>query len=428
MVAELKERIEIFRNGKNSSTSHTPPSQDIGRSNSKSLRGKSGLKPGGQRGHEGHTLKIKEVPDVVTDHVMEYCPACGEDLEGITSELVEWKQEVIIPPITPQYVEHRSHSRICKKCNNACIAPLPGHLKAPIQYGATVSALVAYLSVYQYLPYKRIAALVNNLLGLQLSEGTIDNMLEDVAQKALPMYDTIREKVQNSPVVGSDETGSHIAGKKGWFHTWQTTSLTFIAASMNRGYQTIERYYPKGFPQSVYVSDCWAAQLKVPALLHQLCIAHLLRELLSFEQALACEWSKNMKVLFYDALALKRKLLPTDYHHSNHEVFEINQRLQTLLNTEPTSNNQKLAAFFKRLNKNKDSIFTFLYHPKVPPDNNGSERAIRNIKVKTKVSGQFRTERGAHRFAVIRSVIDTTLKNAENVLTALYLICNFVPE
>ncbi|MDR1103312.1 MAG: IS66 family transposase, partial [Tannerella sp.] len=65
--------------------------------------------------------------------------------------------------------------------------------------------------------------------------------------------------------------------------------------------------------------------------------------------------------------------------------------------------------------------FTFLLHPNVPPENSGSERAIRNVKVKTEVSGQFRNAegRGADRSAWIRSVIDTSVKNGQNVFTAL---------
>jgi transposase len=58
----------------------------------------------------------------------------------------------------------------------------------------------------------------------------------------------------------------------------------------------------------------------------------------------------------------------------------------------------------------------------VPPDNNGSERAVRNIKVKQKISGQFKIEKTAQNFAQIRSVIDTTIKNGLNVLDALNLI------
>ncbi|MDR1882524.1 MAG: transposase [Prevotella sp.] len=66
-------------------------------------------------------------------------------------------------------------------------------------------------------------------------------------------------------------------------------------------------------------------------------------------------------------------------------------------------------------------MLTFLYHPEVPPDNNGSERATRNIKVKTKVSGQFRNKDGkrADRFARIRSVIYTAIKNGQEVYPTL---------
>jgi transposase len=70
----------------------------------------------------------------------------------------------------------------------------------------------------------------------------------------------------------------------------------------------------------------------------------------------------------------------------------------------------------------KDYLFTFLYHPDVPPDNNASERAIRNLKVKQKISGQFKSSFGAQCFAMIRSITDTCLKNDQNVLNALKLI------
>jgi transposase len=266
------------------------------------------------------------------------------------------------------------------------------------------------------------------LLGLPISEGTVDNLLERTAQKALPFYNTIRERVQQSHVVGSDETGSRFGGKKGWFHVWQTINLTFIVASLNRGYRTIKEYFSDGFPLTVYVSDCWAAQLKVTALAHQLCIAHLLRELRNFEDALACQWSLAMKLLLQDAIALKKQLQPQDYPEPTKAVTELEQRLSQLLQTDHRASHKKVQAFVKRLKKNRNSILTFLHHPKVPPDNNGSERAVRPVKVKTKVSGLFRTERGATRFAIIRSVVDTTIKNTNNVFDALTLLINLQPE
>lgn len=428
MVETLKGEIHLLRNGKNSGTSHTPPSHQIGRPNAKSLRAKTDRKSGGQKGHEGSTLKIKEVPDETINYIPQYCNGCREDLQQIASVFKESKQEVIIPPIEIRYVEHRSYCKVCAQCGKICTAALPGHLSAPIQYGGSVGALVSYLSVYQYIPYHRLTILLKDVFGLQISQGSIDNLLERMTQKALPFYNIIEQKIQYSEVVGSDETGASCAGKKGWFHTWQTTALTFIAASMNRGYQTIEKYFPDGFPLSVYVSDCWAAQLKVVAFLHQLCIAHLLRELRNFQDALNCKWSSDMKELLQDAIALKKQLTPQDYLQTPAAVTQIEERLNQLLLYDHSTSHRKVQAFFKRLIKNRNSILTFLHHPKVPPDNNSSEQAIRNVKVKTKVSGQFRSERGATRFAILRSVIDTTLKNTQNVFVSLSLLANLEPE
>lgn len=428
VTAALQEEIRLLRNGKNSGTSHTPPSHQIGRSNVQNLRVKTGRKPGGQLGHEGTTLTIKATPDGFIDYIPDYCNGCGEDLQQQDSVLVATRQEVILPPIEARYVAHRSHSKVCTHCGENCIAALPARLTAPIQYGGNIVAMVSYLSVYQHIPYRRIKTLLKDLFALDISEGSIDNMLEYTAQKAIPVYQTIHHKVQCSEVVGSDETGASFGGKKGWFHVWQTNCLTFIAASLNRGYQTIEQYFSNGFPTTVYVSDCWAAQLKVKAYLHQLCVAHLLRELRNFEVALGCAWSISMKVLLQDAIELKKQLTPTQYLKPTAAVIEIEQRLMLLLVTEQSAAHKKVKAFSKRLIKNKNSILTFLYHPKVPPDNNGSERAIRNVKIKTKVSGMFRSQRGATRFAIIRSIIDTTIKNGQNVFEALTLVTNLEPE
>ena len=270
--------------------------------------------------------------------------------------------------------------------------------------------------------------LLKDLFNLPISEGSIDNLLERMTQNAQPVYNTIQQKIQQSEVVGSDETGSSYGGKKGWFHTWQTITLTFIVASLNRGYKTIEQYFKDGFPLSVYVSDCWAAQLKVKALLHQICIAHLLRELCNFEDALSCKWSTTMKQLLLDAIALKKQLAPKDYLYPPETVMQIEERLRQLLLYDHSTSHKKIKAFIKRLIKNRYSILTFLHHPKVPPDNNGSEQAIRNVKIKTKISGHFRSERGAARFAILRSVIDTTIKNTKNVFEALTIVANLQPE
>jgi transposase len=421
-IVSLQEQIRLLKNGRNSNTSSTPPSQDIGRSNKKSLREPSTRKTGGQTGHEGITLQMKEKPDKIVEYRPKYCKQCGEELARNEAILGERKQEVELPPIDPQYVEHQSYSCTCKKCGFITTSELPERLQANIQYGQQVRAWVAYLSVRQYLSYERITELMKDCFHLPISEGTIDNMLKNLTEKAETIYRQIQQRIEQSPVVGGDETGIKINGKKGWLFTFQTPVLTFLVASMSRGFETINKSFKNGFPISVYVTDCLAAQLKVAAKARQICTAHLLRELVNFMDVFHCQWSVKMKQLLKEAIQFKSQLQPHDYVSPNEKVMLIQQQLNELLQTNLEGKHKKVRTFIKRLNKNHDAILTFLYHPKVPPDNNGSERSIRNAKVKMKVSGHFKTFGGAHRFAVLRSVIDTAIKNSQNVLEALCLL------
>ena len=266
----------------------------------------------------------------------------------------------------------------------------------------------------------------DDFFGLRLSQGTVDTFLEHLAKKSHSAYETIMERILQSGVVGADETGCHVGGKKHWFHVWQTSMLTFIVSFASRGHAVIEKYFPNGFIKSFYVSDCWSSQLKVKARAHQLCMAHLLRELTNFSENLKRDWSAKMKELFLCAIELKKEMTSNDYLNPPAEVAALHANLDELLAVDCAKFHSKEQAFIKRLNKHRQSIFTFLSYPEVPPDNNASERAIRNVKVKTKVSGQFRNKegKGADRYAKIRSVIDTTIKNGQDVYEALIALAN----
>ena len=421
-IKSLEEENRLLKNGRKSNTSSSPPSQDYSRNNKKSLREPSTRKTGGQHGHHGTSLFMKEEPDEVFEYRPAYCRQCGEGLVSSDAILVSRKQEIDIPPIIPQYLEYQSFSCSCKKCGTVTQSELPERLRANIQYSPKVTSLVAYLSVRQYMPYGRIAEFMKCFLNISISQGTIDNMLASLTEIAEPIYRTIQQRVSQAPVVGGDETGIKINGDKGWLFTFQTPVLTFIAVSLSRGYETINNLFKNGFPISVYVTDCLRAQLKVPAKVHQICIAHLLRELNNFIDVFKCPWSVQIKELFQQAIKLESQMSPEDYRSPSEKVIVIQQQLDQLLSVDTINKPKKVRAFIKRLNKNQHSILPFLYYPKVPPDNNGSERAIRNAKVKMKVSNQFKTLEGANRFAVLRSVIDTSIKNGKNVLEALSLL------
>jgi transposase len=424
---QLKDTIALMKGGRSSRTSSTSPSQDIGRSNSCSLRVPSDKKSGGQPGHVGHHLQMTDKPDVIIDHKPLVCTCCGKNLERVPCNDYTRRQEVDIPPVYPLYTEHRSHIKTCPSCGAENKGIFPDRITAPMQYGPVVEATIAYLSVYQYIPYQRIALFFKHLFMLPLSEGSVDNFLDKLSKKATSIYDTIRQLIQSAPEVGADETGCKVNGKKHWFHVWQNRWMTFIVAFARRSYEVIEEYFPGGFLHSFYVSDCYASQLKTPAKAHQLCLVHLVRELKNFEENLRSKWSAKMKELLYQAMELKDKMTSGDYRNSTTQVTDINNRLDELLDVDYSKFHKKEKALIRRLIKNRESILTFLDHEIVPPHNNDSESAIRNVKVKTKVSGQFRNDegKGADRYAKIRSIIDTSIKNGLDVYTVLLSLAKY---
>jgi transposase len=419
IIEELRAEIGLLKAGRKSNTSSTPSSQDYTGSTIHNSRKKSDRKSGGQKGHKGNSLKMSRTPDQVIDYTPSHCNRCGAMLIGTQAELVKKQQEIVIPPIVTKYIEHRAYQCNCKNCGSVTVGEIPERLKANIQYGESVQSLVTYMSVYQLLPAKRLKQFLKDFANLNISEGTIFNILSSMGKKASPAYEVIRQKVLQSKCVGGDETGFRINKEKAWFWIFQNRKQTFIRASYNRGYRTIMDVFPLGFPRSFYVSDSLPAQLKINSLGKQLCLAHLLRELKKFEEVFKSEWATQTKTLFTEAIDYKRTMQTLDYFSDNLPVAEFENRLTQLLEVDFTDKHKKERAFIKRLKKKRNAIFTFLYHQEVPPDNNASERGIRNIKVKMKISNQFKSYEFAQHFAVIRSIIDTTIKNGQDVFNAL---------
>lgn len=417
----LRQKISKYNNPKNSNNSSIPPSKDENRPlKTKSLR-KSGGKVGGQVGRKGNTLRMTETPDETVDYSPDFCGACGNDLQGTPQEFIGKRQVVDIPVIEPKYIEHRVYKKECN-CGHITCASYPKNVKASISYGANTESLVGYLFSRQYMPFDRMREFFNDAFNLPISEGGIHELLKRLTKKATPAYNLIKERIESSKVVGADETGAKINGEKCWVWTWQNDKLTFITPSKNRGFATIQDNFENGFKKAILIHDCWKSHFKTPVLNHQLCIAHLLRELNYFIEVYKDEWAIKFRRLLLDSLKVKKKMKLDNYYSLNHPKTLIDSRLNELMEQSIDEEKTDLITFHKRMIKYKDYLFNFLKYPDVPPDNNGSERAIRNIKVKQKISGQFKSFGGAVSFAKLRSITDTAIKNGQDVLGALFII------
>jgi len=424
MNASLEQELSLYRTKKNSRNSSIPPSQDPYRiKRTDSLRVSSARKPGGQPGHEGSCLEMVSEPNTTVLHVPGYCKCCGGDLSAATAEYIGKRQVIDTPPVKPVVTEHQIFGKRCK-CGHITEGDYPPEAHSLVCYGPRIQGLTAYLHSRQYIAYERIRELYADVLGLSISSGCLVNMVERFADKSKGVYEEIRRRVVASPVVGADETGVNINGKNRWAWVFQTPKVTYIDAGLSRSGKVIDELFPQGFPKSVLVHDCWKSYFGVQAQGHQICVAHLLRDLKYLSKLYKQQqWTADFTALINKALELKKTLLTAqDYSNNNEKRSTLEKDIDKMLNQTTNDDYKKLTVFKERIIKRRNCLSTFLYNPHVPPDNNASERAIRTFKVKQKVSGLFRKQEGAKAFAIIRSVIDTTIKNGQNVMEALQTI------
>lgn len=417
--ASLKEQLVSFKHRKDSSNSSMPPSSDITKAKrTNSLRKPSGKKPGGQPGHKGTTLKMVENPDVTENHYPVVCENCGNGLSETPADFSGRRQIIDLPVIRQIITEHRVYSKKCQ-CGHCTKSSYPDWVKSPISYGASIQSLVAYLNTRQYLPVERMHEFLKEILNVGLSEGGICYLLNNMSKKAKSEYQRIKTAVIGSKVIGADETGANVNGENHWYWTFQNPEYTYIGVNRNRGYKAIMEVFGDNFDKATLVTDCWSSYFKTKAMNHQLCTAHLQRELIGLTQKYP---HQTWTIKFNDLLLRAINLAKEHVQIPQNKINEIFADFEKLLNINSNPKYKEIIPFHKRMIKYKEYLFNFLSDSTIPPDNNASERAIRNVKVKQKVSGFFKSYKGAENYAILRSCIDTALKQGINPWAKLCLI------
>lgn len=154
-VGDLEQELNLLRNKKNSNNSSIPSSKDENRPKRTNLREKSGLKPGGQKGRKGNTLKMVSTPDFTEEYHPNYCVRCGNSLADAQSEFAGKRQVYDIPPIEVKVTEHRIYDCTCS-CGHNTRASWPHGVETPVSYGSNIASLIGYFHTRQYIPFKRM--------------------------------------------------------------------------------------------------------------------------------------------------------------------------------------------------------------------------------------------------------------------------------
>jgi transposase len=435
-VALLSERISVLEaeRAKDSHNSHLPPSSDRFHRQPKSLRKKSGKKPGGQSGHAGNTLKLSPTPDQVIVHLVECCQHCQHDLREVASLAVERRQVIDLPPKRVLVIEHQAQQKCCPACQQISLAAFPEDVRAPVQYGAALGAVGVYLVQQQLVPYERACEVMEDLLGSTMSVGTLQALVQRCAEQLAPLEQQIKAALSRAEVLHQDETGLYVAGQRHWMHVSATEQLTHYAVHAKRGKEALDAIGILADFHGVSVHDGWRSYWQFLCQ-HALCNVHHLRDLTFLYEEQLQAWAGKMKELLLDIKAAVEQAR-AESRSSLHplEVADWKARYSALLaegyqanppdpppETARRGRRKQSAArnLLDRLSQHQDAVLLFLDNFAVPFDNSLAERDIRMVKVQQKVSGCFRSPAGAVAFCRIRGYLSTLRKQGLAVLTAL---------
>jgi len=439
LVKQLEAEIEKLggkRVEKDSTNSSVPPTQQPIASQvalrTRSLREPSGRSSGGQQGHEGHELAKADSPACTEHHWAKVCPHCGAAiLEGAAQECTMTTQMIEIGGVSapPVVTEHRRYTAVCPHCRRSVHGRMPTGNSTKTSYGPKAQAVVVYLFVVQSIPYNRIAEMMRDVFGLEtFSEGTVKNILSRNAAKAQAVYLALLDHIAKEKCAGMDETGVYINKALCWFWCLQCAKYCFVFADPSRGIEALKNHgILEHLANLVLCTDRHSTYFNLDVLTHQFCLVHLIRNLQYLNDINKTQqWSRRMQQLFRDAIHEGNK---AEAPPGTEVRKEYEEKLDKLLDENVGHYGKDFQQLQNGIIKCRDFLFTFLDHEGVPHHNNASEAAIRILKVKTKVSGGFRTQDGADEFAVFHSIMDTAKRNGKSKFKTLYqLIAEEQPD
>lgn len=435
-IQELMERIN-----KDSHNSSKPPSSDgYKKPNPKGQREKSGRKPGGQKGHAGKNISLPHEPDEIKQHFPEKCLRCKNLSSCVKEGLITScgkSRYVVDVVVTTKVTEHQIlQAGNCPMGEKRLTGIFPKDLKAYIQYGDSVSILVGLLNTFGAVSVNRIHVLLGSLMGVSLSTGTVQAMVGRCAAKTGTVLDKIKALFQQAPVGHFDETGIRVGGKLWWVHNSSTEALTYQTVSQRRGKIGIDENGVLPDFSGTAMHDCWAPYWHYKDIRHAVCNAHLLRELTAItENHPDHMWAGMFKTLLRSMKKARDKAksqgkTKLSYYYLQRfskefdRIIEVAKRECPYL-PDPQKKKRgrkkkgKERALLERLEDLKDSVCLFIHDFNVPFDNNQAERDLRPVKIKSKVSGCFRTPKGAQDYLKIMSFFGTGKKHGVNEVDSL---------
>jgi transposase len=383
-----------------------------------------GRKAGDEHGVHGHR------PPPPTDQVNECheanlpdaCPHCQGKL--VESEVAEQFQTEI--PRQPVIRKFRVHVGHCANCGKRVQGRHPLQTSdalgaAASQVGPDAQAAATVLHTQMGLSHGKVAAIFDNLFGIDLTRGASAQINLRAAERLEPDYRLILEEVRTSEQIAADETGWRIGGWPAWLHGWVGDRATAYGIDSQRSADVLERVIGVDW-DGILSHDGWASYERFTEAIHQQCASHVLRrakELLAKATGGAVRFPRQVIAIFTEAIHQRnqhlRGQLSVAALQDLREEFDV--RLWDLTRRpRAVPEQQKLS---NHLWNHCTQWFAFLTDPDIEATNWKAEQAIRPAVVNRKVWGGNRTSAGAHAQSVLMSVLETCRRHSRSTLDHL---------
>lgn len=431
----LRERIEelerrLNRDSRNSSQS---PSQDPPKSRAErrrearaKLKELSKRKAGGQPGHEGSHRQL--APAERVDRAFEYLPGacvCGHSFDGserrLGDPLIHQKWE--LPQIRPLIFERRLLRLICPCCGEAKLADLPAGVSSSA-FGPALEAHIATLAGVYRLSRRQVAQVIREIFHIEISLGAVDAVIMRMSAVLADPWQSLKNAIRESELLHADETSWLTAGQSQWLWVAATTLLACYRIDPRRSQAAAKELIGEDFG-GFLVCDRYAAYHFLDVLQQQLCLAHLIRQMIEVSERPGAPGRLGRKLVsrLRQVIAVHRRHLEEghDLKWLKRALIPLRSEIQALLEQGERGRHARTARFCSGLLDEYDALWTFcdVKDIEIPLTNNAGERALRHAVIMRKVQLGTQSEDGNRWVERILSIRETMRLQDRSVLDYL---------
>lgn len=416
--------IQITQNSQNSSK---PPSSDpTFKRPLKKTKEKSNKTKGAQVGHSRHLREL--VPLEAVDEVVEiyphecahcHAPLAVKDPTGEPLRHQVWE----LPPVKAQVKEYRFFTTQCSQCLWLTKSEKKWPQEVPAgQFGPRLVATLGVLHGQYQLSLRQTQELALDLWQLPLSLGGVADSCQKASTALAPTYASLERVVQKQPTNHVDETGWKREGNLRWLWVATNAVASLFKISSNRGGQSLKELIGENYVGFIH-SDRHKPYLKLEQSCHQLCWAHLIRNLRGLGQRAgpAEPWAN-------ECLLESEKLFKQWHRFKDEEISraELNDLVKPIraafksqLKAGTTLGDGAVRAFSRELLTLEERLYHFVKEPGVEPTNNAAEQALRCAVIWRKKCFGNQSDWGERFVERVLSVRATVQKQGLNFLNYL---------